>query len=441
MGGIGHNRFTCNNGVKRSCAVNQECYAKVSFPYGYWYKGCRKPPAILCQCDTPRKGTKGYNRFSCSNGISRYCAATQECYSKVRFLYGSWNKGCRKPPGSCRTRAGIPCVFPFTYKGKKYHKCTNKNYGKKLWCSTTAVYQGKWGPCNNGCKAVASLCECDTPMKCGKGNNRISCNNGVKRYCGAKQECYAKGTFPYGYWYKACRKRKFDWCKCATPRKGTKGHNQFYCSNGVKRFCNANQECYAFGRFNYGSWNKACRIPPNVVGSCKTKTGVPCVFPFIYKGNKYYQCTNKNHGKQLWCSTTAVYKGKWGPCIKGCKPVVSLCKCDTPRKGAKVSNRFTCTNGVKRYCASKQECYAKGNFPYGYWNQGCRRPPVSLCKRRQAKQRKGCGRRRGCFIVKCNKNGSFKSMQCHGSTGYCWCVDAKGKKKSRSVRGGRNLRC
>merc|ERR1712130_371549 len=45
-------------------------------------------------------------------------------------------------------------VFPFTYQGKKYYKCTNKNYGKKLWCSTTAVYSGKWGRCKPGCKAT-----------------------------------------------------------------------------------------------------------------------------------------------------------------------------------------------------------------------------------------------------------------------------------------------
>merc|ERR1712130_508579 len=54
----------------------------------------------------------------------------------------------------CVTTKNIPCVFPFTYQGKKYYKCTNKNYGKKLWCSTTAVYRGKWGRCKPGCKAT-----------------------------------------------------------------------------------------------------------------------------------------------------------------------------------------------------------------------------------------------------------------------------------------------
>merc|ERR1712130_739497 len=336
--------------------------------------------------------------------------------------------------------SGIPCVFPFTYKGKKYHRCITKDYGKKAWCSTTAVYEGKRGVCKEGCKPIASVCQCDNPNKCGA--NRMSCSNGVKRYCRANQECYAQGMFPYGYWNKGCRTPLLSWCTCDTPMKGTQGHNRFTCSNGAKRFCGLKQECYAKGRFQYGSWSKGCRIPPRDLLPCKTKAGVPCVFPFIYKGKKYYQCTKKDHGKKLWCSTTSLYRGKWGPCIENCKPVVALCKCDTPRTGTKGHNRFSCNNGVKRYCATKQECYAKGDFPYGYWKQGCRKPlGSSLCRRLNKKQKKKCGKKLGCFVVACNKDGSFKQKQCRGSTGYCWCVNAKGKKVGRSKRGSSSLQC
>ena len=31
----------------------------------------------------------------------------------------------------------------------------------------------------------------------------------------------------------------------------------------------------------------------------------------------------------------------------------------------------------------------------------------------------------GSFVVSCEEDGSFKKRQCHGSTGYCWCVDEK----------------
>ena len=29
----------------------------------------------------------------------------------------------------------------------------------------------------------------------------------------------------------------------------------------------------------------------------------------------------------------------------------------------------------------------------------------------------------GGFVPSCKSDGSFEEKQCHGSTGYCWCVD------------------
>ena len=31
----------------------------------------------------------------------------------------------------------------------------------------------------------------------------------------------------------------------------------------------------------------------------------------------------------------------------------------------------------------------------------------------------------GAYIPQCDENGNFTSLQCHGSTGMCWCVDTK----------------
>ena len=31
----------------------------------------------------------------------------------------------------------------------------------------------------------------------------------------------------------------------------------------------------------------------------------------------------------------------------------------------------------------------------------------------------------GEFVPRCEVDGSYSEMQCHGSTGYCWCVDSK----------------
>ncbi|XP_040108571.1 seminal plasma protein BSP-30 kDa-like [Oryx dammah] len=42
-----------------------------------------------------------------------------------------------------------PCVFPFTYGGKKYYKCTSVN-SKREWCSLDEDYVGRWKICSNG---------------------------------------------------------------------------------------------------------------------------------------------------------------------------------------------------------------------------------------------------------------------------------------------------
>ena len=54
------------------------------------------------------------------------------------------------------------------------------------------------------------------------------------------------------------------------------------------------------------------------VDSCirKTQKGVCCVFPFTYKGKKYFNCTTKSHNRE-WCATTKNYDkdGAWGNCV------------------------------------------------------------------------------------------------------------------------------
>lgn len=38
----------------------------------------------------------------------------------------------------------------------------------------------------------------------------------------------------------------------------------------------------------------------------------------------------------------------------------------------------------------------------------------------------------GAYVPQCNEDGSYKEVQCHGSTGYCWCVNDKGVKREET---------
>merc|ERR1712168_1734038 len=41
----------------------------------------------------------------------------------------------------------------------------------------------------------------------------------------------------------------------------------------------------------------------------------------------------------------------------------------------------------------------------------------------------------GAFTPKCKDNGSYETQQCHGSTGYCWCVDESGNEIQGTRKG------
>ena len=40
----------------------------------------------------------------------------------------------------------------------------------------------------------------------------------------------------------------------------------------------------------------------------------------------------------------------------------------------------------------------------------------------------------GAFTPQCEETGDYKNKQCHGSTGYCWCVDTKNGKEIEGTR-------
>lgn len=47
----------------------------------------------------------------------------------------------------------------------------------------------------------------------------------------------------------------------------------------------------------------------------------------------------------------------------------------------------------------------------------------------------------GSYKPQCTKEGMYQSKQCHGSTGYCWCVTPYGKRRLEPVPPGNQLKC
>ena len=47
----------------------------------------------------------------------------------------------------------------------------------------------------------------------------------------------------------------------------------------------------------------------------------------------------------------------------------------------------------------------------------------------------------GTYVPQCTDTGFYHPKQCHGSTGFCWCVYANGLKRVNAVPPGMSLEC
>nr|XP_040574695.1 mucin-2-like isoform X2 [Lepeophtheirus salmonis] len=66
-------------------------------------------------------------------------------------------------------------------------------------------------------------------------------------------------------------------------------------------------------------------VDPSFSQNCKTNDGLICIFPFVYRGNKYSSCTNADWGSNFWCPTNDVVNGvymensnNYGICHSNC---------------------------------------------------------------------------------------------------------------------------
>lgn len=55
----------------------------------------------------------------------------------------------------------------------------------------------------------------------------------------------------------------------------------------------------------------------------------------------------------------------------------------------------------------------------------------------EAENKRGNGKSLlGAYVPQCKEDGSYEKKQCHGSTGYCWCVDEQTGKEITGTKKG-----
>merc|ERR1719481_1509509 len=92
-----------------------------------------------------------YDKCTQANHNKPWCATKTDF--KGRYVKGKWGDCSLSCLSGCKTTKGQACVFPFTYKGTTYDKCTKVNGHKKPWCSTETDAKGQyisgyWGYCS-----------------------------------------------------------------------------------------------------------------------------------------------------------------------------------------------------------------------------------------------------------------------------------------------------
>ncbi|XP_060137179.1 epididymal sperm-binding protein 1-like [Zootoca vivipara] len=181
-----------------------------------------------------------------------YSSCTQDhssemwCATKVNPYTRQMKLGSWK---SCETKenggndGGRPCVFPFVYKGNTYNTCINKS-SSRYWCATTGNYDkdGKWSRCAD---TIGQHCVCPFIYN-GKSYSSCTKDDANAVWCATEVDPDTKEMI------------ESKWKECKTKENG--GNDD----------------------------------------------GRPCVFPFVYNGETYNTCTNKN-AMGYWCATTGNY--------------------------------------------------------------------------------------------------------------------------------------
>jgi len=250
-------------------------------------------------------------------------------------------------PQTCRTTSGDSCIFPFTFKGQTFTKCTYTN-SPTPWCATMVdqignVITNRWGDCDT----AGRLSSCETDSRSSSVSSCITKGGPTpNRPC----------VFPFkhnGRTYSTCTNVSIGkfWCSTATKSDGTHIVGQYgLCPSTCP---SSSSDKFTSPSCKPGStWKKDCNTcicsssgvttcTENACSSnnCRTTSGPAqgraCAFPFSFGGKSYQGCARwdfggPNQGK-MWCSTSTDVQGKhingkgnYGFCSSNCPSDVEV---------------------------------------------------------------------------------------------------------------------
>ncbi|XP_070711595.1 nidogen-2 [Pempheris klunzingeri] len=205
------------------------------------------------------------------------------------------------------------------------------------------------------------------------------------------------------------------------------------------------------------------KISP-VGGESNRPTGPELVNP-CYAGNHDCDTTAQCiplEGQAFQCQCATGYRGDGRNCydIDECAEGLSSCGAHAQCMNLPGSHRCQCHSGFEfgydgRTCVDMDECSSSpchinarcinglGSFQCqchpGFYGDGF------FCSEQQGHTKSQCEQHRdslqsgveqdgrpspGAFIPQCDSDGRYRPLQCHGSTGHCWCVDSRGQERA-----------
>ncbi|XP_039997909.1 nidogen-2 isoform X5 [Xiphias gladius] len=170
-------------------------------------------------------------------------------------------------------------------------------------------------------------------------------------------------------------------------------------------------------------------------------------------------------GQAFQCQCATGYRGDGRNCydIDECAEGLSSCGAHAQCMNLPGSHRCQCHSGYEfgydgRTCVDMDECSSSpchvharcinvlGSFQCqcqpGFYGDGfyCSQQegqtvrPKSQCEQHRDSLQSGVELRGwqslGAFIPQCDSDGRYRPLQCHGSTGHCWCVDSRGQERA-----------